>query len=169
MAWLDLFHSITNEIAVTALIILVGFIVGRIVGRLVFRVLNEFEVDALFRRGSSVEHGVSQVLEYVIYTVTICIALDNLGILVHVLLGLLGLVLLIVLVSALLGFKDSVPNFLCGLWIRRQGFVRAGSYAGFGNIRGRVIKRGLLGIRVQTKSKDLISVPNLTVLKKKWR
>lgn len=169
MQWLDLFHSVTNRIAVTVLIILVGFIIGRVIGRLIFRILDEFEVDSLFRKGSSVEKGISQVFEYVIYVVTVCIALDNLGIIAHVLIALIVIIVLIVSVSALLGFKDFVPNFLCSLWIRKKGLAGVGTYVNLGDIRGKVIKKGILNIKVQTKSRDIISVPCLTVLKKKFR
>ncbi len=170
MEWLDLFHSITNKIAVTVLIILVGFIIGRIIGRLILRILNEFEIDKLVKKGnSSIALSISQVIEYIIYAITICIALDSLGILAYVLIAVVSVILLVLVVSALLGFKDFVPNFLCGLWLRRKQIIKKDNYVNLGDIRGKVIKRGLLGVKVKTKSEDIISIPNLAVLKKKWK
>jgi small conductance mechanosensitive channel len=169
MEWLDLFHSITNKIAVTVLIILVGFIIGRIIGKLIFRLLQELEVDSLVKKGkSSIALSISQVIEYVIYVVTICIALDSLGILAYVLIAIVAIIILVLIVSALLGFKDFVPNFLCGLWLRKKKIIKADNYVNLGDIRGKVMKRGILGVKIKTKSDDIISIPNLTVLKKKW-
>lgn len=168
MEWLGVFHSITNRIAVVVLIILVGFIIGRITGRLLYRVLHEFEIDNILKRkGSSVEQSVSQVIEYVIYVITVCIALDTLGILAYSLIAAVVIVALILILSALLGVKDFIPNFLCGLWIRRKSLVS--NYINLGDVRGKVIKKGWLGIKIQNKSKDIISIPNLAVLRKKWK
>jgi small-conductance mechanosensitive channel len=170
MDWLDLFHSITNEIAVTVLIILVGFIIGRIIGRLILRVLNEFEIDNLVKKGkSSIALSISQVIEYSIYVITVCIALDSLGILAYVLIAVVAVIILILIVSALLGFKDFVPNFLCGLWLRKKNIIKKDNYVNLGDIRGKVIKKGWLDIKIKTKSEDIISIPNLTVLRKKFK
>jgi small-conductance mechanosensitive channel len=170
MDWLDLFHSITNKVAVTVLIVLVGFIIGRIVGRLILRILNEFEIDTLVKKGkSSIALSISQVIEYIIYVITVCIALDSLGILAYVLIAAVAIIILILIVSALLGFKDFVPNFLCGFWLRKKSIIKKDNYVNLGDIRGKVIKNGLLGVKIKTKSEDIISIPNLTVLKKKWK
>ncbi|MBN1644846.1 mechanosensitive ion channel [Candidatus Woesearchaeota archaeon] len=170
MEWVDLFHLVTNKIAVTVLIVLVGFIIGRIVGRLIFRILHELEIDNLVKKAnSSVEQSISQVFEYVIYVITVCIALDNLGILAYVLIISVAVVVFVIILSALLGFKDFIPNFLCGLWLRKKNSMYKNNYVSLGNVKGKVVSKGLVGIKIQTKSKDIISIPNLTILKKKWK
>ncbi|MBD3361170.1 mechanosensitive ion channel [Candidatus Woesearchaeota archaeon] len=169
MQWLDLFHDISNKVAVTVLIILVGFIIGRIAGRLIFRILHEIEIDRLIsKKKADIANSVSQVIEYTIYVITVCLALDNLDILAFALIAAVVILAVILIISALLGFKDFVPNFLCGLWIKNKGLAVVDTNIRLSSVKGRVVKRGLLHIKVKTKSDDIISVPNCVVVKKKW-
>ncbi|MBW2978835.1 mechanosensitive ion channel [Candidatus Woesearchaeota archaeon] len=168
MKWLDFFNSITTNIAVIVLIILVGFIIARLVGKLVYRILHEFEVDSLLnRKTGSVEESISQVLEYVIYIITVCIAVDTLGILAYVLIVLIVAFALIIILSIISGARDFIPNFLCSWWVRKNHAIN--TYIDLDDVKGRIIKRGLLRIKIKTRSRDIISVPNFTVLKKKWK
>jgi len=169
MDWLFLLRSVTNQAAAVVFILLVGFIVGRILGRLVFRILHEFNVDSFVRKGGSVEKGVSQVFEYTVYIITVCIGLDTLGILGYVLVVSVALAVLVLVVSALLGFRDFIPNFFCGLWLARHYSISVGDNVRFGDVKGRVVKSSLLRVDIQDKYGDIISVPNLLVLRKRFR
>ena len=166
--WYDSFRLVTNRIGVVVLIIFFGFIVGRIVGRLIFRGLKELELERFFRKSShSFEEGVSQVIEYIIYVVTILIALDTAGILLYLLSSIAGIVVLILVLSALLSFRDFVPNLICGLVLKYKKSVRVGDCVVLGRIVGKVTRFGLLSTQLITKSGDVLSVPNGFVLRKR--
>ena len=166
--WFDRYRLVTNRIAVVVLIVLVGFIIGRIVGRLVFRGLKELEFDRFFKKQAvPLEKSIAQVVEYVVYVITVLIALDNLNILVYVLLSVLAVLVLVVVVSALLGFRDFVPNFVCGLVLWRRKSIHEGECVVLDKLVGKVIKFGFLTTCLKTKSGDIIRVPNCVVLRKR--
>jgi small-conductance mechanosensitive channel len=166
--WYAVFRSVTNRIGVVILIILFGFIVGRIVGRLIFRGLKELELERFFRKTShSFEEGVAQVIEYIIYVVTVLIALDTAGILVYLLSSIAGIIVLILALSALLSFRDFVPNLFCGLILKHKKSICVGECIVLGNIVGKVTKFGFLSTQLITKSGDVLSVPNCFVLRKR--
>ena len=164
--WYDSFRLISNRIGVVALIIFFGFIVGRIVGRLLYRGLKELELERFFRRNSrSFEKGFSQSVEYVIYGITVLIALDSAGILLYLLSSVAGIVVLILVLSVLLGIRDFVPNLICGLILRHRKSIHAGDCVVLGRIVGKVVKFGFLSTQLITKSGDVLSVPNCFVLR----
>ena len=166
--WYDAFRLVTNRIGVVVLIIFFGFIVGRIVGRLIFRGLKELELERFFRKSShSFEESVAQVIEYIIYVVTILIALDTAGILLYLLSSIAGIVVLILALSALLSFRDFVPNLVCGLVLWHKKSVRVGDCVVLGRIVGKVTRFGFLSTQLITKSGDVLSVPNGFVLRKR--
>jgi len=165
--WFDRYRLVTNRIAVVVLIVLVGFIIGRIVGRLVFRGLKELEISRFFKKQVSFEESIAQVVEYMVYVITVLIALDNLNILVYVLLSVIAVLALAVVLSALLGFRDFIPNFVCGLVIRRRKSIKAGECIVLDKIVGKVTKFGFLTTCLKTKSGDIIRVPNCVVLRKR--
>lgn len=166
--WYDAFRLVTNRIGVVVLIIFFGFIVGRIVGRLIFRGLKELELERFFKKTShSFEGGVSQVVEYIIYVITILIALDTAGILLYLLSSIAGIIILILVLSALLGFRDFVPNLICGLILRHKKSICIGDCVVLCRIVGKVTKFGFLSTQLITKSGDVLSVPNCFVLRKR--
>lgn len=168
LEWYGVFRSVTNRIGVVILIVFFGFIVGRIVGRLIFRGLKELELERFFKKTShSFEEGVSQVIEYIIYVVTVLIALDTAGILLYLLSSIAGIVVLILALSALLSFRDFVPNLLCGLVLWHKKSIRVGDCVVLGRIVGKVTKFGFLSTQLITKSGDVLTVPNCFVLRKR--
>lgn len=166
--WYDAFRLITNRIGVVVLIIFFGFIVGRIVGRLIFRGLKELELERFVKKTShSFEENVSQVIEYIVYFVTVLIALDTAGILLYLLSSVAGIIVLILVISALLSFRDFVPNLICGLILKHRKSIRVGDCVVLGRIVGKVTKFGFLSTQLITKSGDVLSVPNCFVLRKR--
>ena len=158
------YAGIINKIAVTLIILLIGFIIGRLLGKIVQRVLNELEVNKIFRQATklkiSLEKITSKSVEYFVYFIALIMALNQIGIATTVLYMVAGAVMIIVILSVFLGVKDFIPNFLAGMVIHSKKFIREGDHIKVRGVKGKIIHINLVETRIQTKEGDIIYIPN---------
>ncbi|PIN81989.1 hypothetical protein COV11_00300 [Candidatus Woesearchaeota archaeon CG10_big_fil_rev_8_21_14_0_10_30_7] len=152
-----------TKIVLAVLIVLIGFMIGKVIRRVTQRFLHEAELDKLMSKldfKSSVEEFLSRTLEYLVYFVTIVIAIDKLGLTITILYILSGAVLLFFIVAFFLGIKDFFPNFIAGLVLMKNGKIKPGQTIKVGDVEGKVLSVDFVETKVKTKKGDLIYVPN---------
>lgn len=164
-----LFAGLYAKIVVSIIILLVGFILGRILGKLTNKVLHEIELNNILKRATKVNVGLEQILghfvTYFIYFITIVMALSQLGIITTVLQMLSAAVIIIIIVSVLLGIKDFVPNMFAGFYIYRNKFIEVGEAIQVKGIVGEVRDITLVETKLETKSGDVVYIPNSVITK----
>ncbi|MBW2971170.1 mechanosensitive ion channel [Candidatus Woesearchaeota archaeon] len=159
----------TNALS-AIIILLIGFVVARLAGRLVQKLMQEFEINKLFRKAAnlkiSLEEVVAGLVTYLIYFVVIIISLHQLGVAPAVLNFILIAMLVIVLASILLGFRDFLPNLIAGIYIYRERFLHEGDMVKVGGVEGEIVKLSATELRLKTNSDEIIYIPNSLLTKK---
>lgn len=172
MEWLDKISdymgATLNSIITAVVILLIGFILGKLAGRLLNKALHEAELDSILKKAGArlpLETVLAHLAEYFIYFVAVIFALNQLGI-TTVVLYIIALAAMVILVlSAFLGLKDFIPNFIAGIVVYRKGIIRDGDQISIDGVSGRVEKLSLLDTVVKTAKGDIIYIPNSIVVK----
>ena len=154
-----------DKFVIAIIILLVGFIIGRIVGNLTRKALSELEVDYILKKAAnikriSLERIVSKSVEYLIYFIVIVITLNQLGLTTTALYIITGAIFLIIIVSFILAVKDFIPNLMAGFFIYTKKELSDGDRIKVGDVEGKIKHVGLIETSIETKSKDLMLVPN---------
>jgi small conductance mechanosensitive channel len=156
------------KLVIAVIILLVGFIIGRIVGKLIYRVLHEFELNKVLEKAGikvNLEDAIKHFVTYLIYFIAIIWALSELGLSTLVLNIIFAAVIVVIIVAILLGIKDFIPNAFAGFSITKKGIIREGDRIKINGLEGKVKKINLAETEVETKSKDIIIVPNSNLKK----
>lgn len=161
-----------NQIITSIVILLVGFGLGVLVKKVLFKILREIELNAIMSKVgviTDLEKWVSSIMAYVVYLLTIVLFLDQLGIESIVLYLVAGAILMLVILTALVGLKDIIPNFIAWLVLQRRGKIRPGTRVEIREIAGVVEKVGFLETEIKTHNEDILYVPNSLFLKSKLK
>jgi small conductance mechanosensitive channel len=160
-----------NTFVVFFIILFLGFLVGKILGRLVKRILSDVHTDTFLRQRFgvkfSVERLVSGLITSVAYLVSIVFALNALHLTFWVAGAITTILMLAVTVSALIALKDLIPNAAAGVALRRR--LSAGSYVRMEGGEGVVKEVNLLDTVIETRTQDVLIVPNALFAKKSLR
>lgn len=166
----NIFSGIMTDIVIALVVLLIGIIIGRILGRLVQGILEEIEVNAMLEKaGFKISFGeiIGSLVSYFIYFITVIMALNQLGIAKNVLNIIAGCIILIIIISLILTFKDYISNIIAGIFIHQKRFIKPGDKIKFKDIEGRIININLIESQVETKEKDMVYIPNSLLTKKK--
>ena len=166
----SLFSGPVTNIIIAIVILLVGFILGKIVGRLIKKFLNEFKIDASLKKSIglkiSMENVLSSLVGIGIYLVAIVMALNQFGVTTLILTILAIAVIVLLTFSVLFAIKDTIPNFFAGLKISHKEIVKKGDIISFDKIKAKVIEVTLIETKLESKSGDILFIPNSLLLKK---
>jgi small-conductance mechanosensitive channel len=113
----------------------------------------------------SIEKSAGSFVRYFLYFVFIIMALNQVGLTTTLLHMISGAIIILVALAIFLGIKDFVPNLLAGIFIQRKKMVKEGDRIRVKGIEGRVLSIDLVEARVETKSGDLIYIPNSVLTK----
>jgi len=161
-----------NQIIAGVVILLVGFGLGILVKKVLFKIFKEIGLNKIMSKVGVVvdlEKWVSSIISYVVYLLTIVLFLDQLGIESIVLYLIAGALLMLVILTALVGLKDVIPNFIAWLILQRRGRIRHGTRVEIREIAGVVEKVGFLETEIRTHNDDILYVPNSLFLKSKLK
>ena len=164
----DIFSGIVTELIVSLVILFIGIILGRIAGRFSYKVLHELEINKILKAARisiKLEEIVSKFLAYFIYFIAVIMALKNIGIATDILNIFAIAVMVVIILSIFLAIKDFVPNALSGITIYRKGFIKKGDMIRIKNMEGKITSISLVETIIETKSKDIISIPNSMLTK----
>ncbi|MBU1976228.1 MAG: mechanosensitive ion channel family protein [Nanoarchaeota archaeon] len=163
---------VINQIVITILILLIGFIAGKLIGRLIQVGLKEIQLDKqikrLIRFDLQLSKWVGSLVSYAIYAASIIIALARLKLMGYVMYVLL-IVILVVFVMSILGFvKDFLPNVLAGIYLKKRGFFKPGDKILLPNIKGKIVSINWLETEIYTNGKDKVFIPNSVFSKQEF-
>lgn len=164
----ELSSGIIGKLSAALLILLVGFIIGRLVGRLLGRVLHEVELDNILNKTGfkmPVEHTLATFAAYLIYFIAVIMALNQLGLTTAALYIIVGGAIAMIIIATALGIKDFIPNMIAGIFIYRKGIIKENQRMIIKNIEGKVKKISLIETELETKSGDIILVPNSLIIR----
>ncbi len=160
-------NYIQTDLASAIIILLVGFIISYLLGKILRRVLKEIEVDNIayrtFNLRLKLEKRISIVVTYLLYIVTVIVALTRLKIGNYVLIGILIVVGVLLLISLLLNAYDFIPNFLTGIIVKNN--IKPGDKYSYKSIKGIVKKISLINVIIETSDNNYVFIPNKTVRK----
>lgn len=158
-----------SNLAFALVIMLVGFAVGRLVGVALFKLLEGIEFNKGLKRfaitGFDVSRGIGHFVSWIIYVISVIMALISLGIFRQVLLGLIYFVAFVFLGSVILGFFFALPNFFASFKVKKMG-LKKGDLVLVNTVRGELIHIGYFNTRIKGLKNELFMVPNKIVKRK---
>ena len=159
------------DIIIAIIFLLGGVVIGNFIKKLVQRVFSELEVNKFLKRVANIKMDfgrlIGNILAYLIYFFGLLMALNQLGITTYVLYMVGAAALIIIVVSFLLSIKDFIPNVISGFYLYRDNRFGVGDKIKVDNMEGVVSKINLVETVLTTKKKEMICIPNSTMLKSK--
>ena len=162
------FNKTFLELAAALAILLLGLVLGRFLGKLVQRFFNQIEINKLLRQSNikvPVEELFGSLVKYLVYIVSVVLALHQLGLTTRVLYALILIFILLLFAFIILAIKDFIPNVVAGIFVLRREHFKIGDIIKIQNIEGKILDITITEIKLQTKNKDILIIPN-SVLQK---
>lgn len=172
LAFFGLIKEYFYKIIAGVIILLIGFALGIIAKKLLYRVLKEIELNKLMSKVGilhDIEQGISLLVSFLIYVITIVLFLEQLDIASVVFYLVAGAIFALVILTFLVGLKDVIPNFVAWIILQRRGVLEEGKRIEVREIDGVVEKLGFLETEIRTHSGDVLYVPNAIFLKSKFK
>jgi len=157
------------QLLIAFMILVVALVLGRAVEKVFLRFFSRLQVDRYLARemglSFALERTVAHLLAYFIYFGGLVWALGELGVSVRVLQWVFVVFLSVLVILALLGFKDFLPNLFAGFYILATQKIKVGTTLTVGEVSGKVIGFSLVETRIVLKNKDVLFIPNSFLLK----
>jgi small-conductance mechanosensitive channel len=158
-----------SNIAFALVIMLVGFAVGRLVGVAFFKLLEGIELNKGLKnfaiRGFDTSRAIGNLVSWIIYIISVIVALVSLGVFREVLFGLIYFVAFVFVGSIILGFFFALPNFFAAFKVKKMG-LKKGDLVLVNTVRGELVHIGYFNTRIKGLKNELFMVPNKIVKKK---
>ena len=152
-------NDIVLRIIVFIIIILLGLVVSKVITNLVKKGMKEFEINKVFKRAEikyNPEKFLPSLSQYLIYLLTIIIALNAVGV-TRIVLYIVVIILILSIISYIfISIKDLVPNWFAGFSVKKK--YKIGDNLKYKNIQGKVVHMNSVELQVQTK-KELVYIP----------
>ena len=165
----DSLSGVFSKFIIAIVVLLIGFIIGKILGRLVYKFLHSFEVNDALEKLSGVKISLEEIAShfttYFIYFITVVMVMQQIGIATTILHMISAGVIIIIILSTFLGIKDFIPNAIAGFFILRNKFIKVGDKIKVKGMQGNVTEITLLETKIETKSGDIILIPNSVITK----
>lgn len=162
-------YSLTR-ILFALLIFFIGFVIGKVLGKAVYKILNDFDLNKKLSNKNiklNGEHLLSTLVSYFIYILTILYSLEVLNIANILLYFFTLLFIFLILLSFFIALLDFFPNFIAGLYLYSREKLDLNKKIKIDDIEGKLIKKELFHIVIETKKGDIIYIPNSSALKSK--
>jgi len=148
------------NVLLAAVTILIFLIVGRFVQMIVVRLLQELNLDYLLEKIGVEFSGsklIGTVAAFIFYLWGVIVALNQLGLerIAFFIAAAAGAVL--ILLSLVLGFTDTIKNFTIGLYLRKRYLGK--KELKIGSMKCRIIDVGRTKIKVMTSRKEALVIP----------
>lgn len=165
----DAFTGIPVKIIVAVVILLIGFVAGKLIARIVYKILNSFEVNRSLKGLTGISFNVEGIVEtfvkIFIYFIAVIIALQQLGIATTILNFVAAGVIIVIIIAVILGVKDFIPNTIAGLFIKNKKTIKVGETIKVKGMKGVVKEITLVETKIETKTGDIIFIPNSVISK----
>src|SRR3989338_9828471 len=150
-------------------IILLGLLFGRFFSKLLSKILKEVKLNLLLKDELKInvpaEEFISRLIMYIIYFVSLVLALNQIGLTTTVLYIILITILVIIVILTALAFKDFVPNITARFYIHYRAHLKKDDNIVIDNVKGKILDINLIETRIKTKEEDEVLVPNSLLLK----
>ena len=163
-------ESLFTTLAISIVVLLVGFCLGILVRKIVYKILQRVELNSVLLKAGitqDMERMISLVVAFVIYLVTFVIFLNQLGITSVVVYLVVGAILMLIVLTFVVGLKDLIPNVVAWVVLMRRGKIKIGSRVEIREIKGVVERIGLFETEIKTDQGDVLYVPNSLFVKQK--
>ena len=166
---INTFSGMFTNFIISIIILLIGFIIGKLLGRLLYKFLHSIELNENLNKLAKIKMDLEGIMEafltYFVYFITIVMVLQQLGLATTVLNMIAGGVIIIIILSALLGIKDFIPNAVAGAVLQRRENIKIGETIKVKGMQGKIISITLIETKIETKDKDIIFIPNSVLTK----
>ncbi|MAG20512.1 hypothetical protein CL618_03715 [archaeon] len=152
-------NDIVLRIIVFIIIILLGLVVSKVITNLIRKGVKEFELGKVFKKAEIKYHPerfLPSLAKYIIYLLTIIIALNAVGITKIVLYVIIIILILSIIGYVLVSMRDLISNWLAGFKVKKK--YKVGDSLKYKKITGKVVHMNLVELQIQTK-KELIYIP----------
>ena len=131
--------------------------------------MHEIELNNVIKKVAKIKINLEQIVgsttTYLIYFLTIIMALNQIGLTTTML---SGAVLVIIVLSIFLSIKDSIPNIMAGISIIRKEDIKEGDFIKTKEVSGKVKNVTLTEIQLKTRKDDIIHIPNSIFVKTEY-
>jgi len=166
----SIIQPVFSKIIIAIIVLLIGLIIGKIFGNILQKVLYEAKLNNAIKKITGLrirlEEFIGKIVMYGIFFITIIFALDILQLSKFIVETLGIIVLFIIGASFVLAVKDFLPNLVSGLIIARKKLIQENDQVEINSITGRVILVELLETKIETKTGDILYVPNTMITNK---
>ena len=156
--------GIFYKFIVSIILLLIGFILGKILGRLIYKFLHSFEINETFSKLSGATLKIEEIAEtfttYFIYFITVVLVLQQIGLVSTILHMIAAGIIILIILSTFLGIKDFIPNAIAGFFIQNKKEFKVGQTIKVKGMQGKISEITLLETKIETKSGDIIFIPN---------
>lgn len=149
------------SIVIALVILILGVALGSFAGRAVRRAIITLELRKYFK--FQIDLIASRITAYSIYTLSVILALINLGIATPILYAIIIILLALLGGAVFLVLKDFIPNVVAGAALQRRN-LRKGLKVKFGNISGKIEEFNITETKIRSGN-DIIHVPNSLLMK----
>jgi len=161
----------STKILISLIILFVGFIFGRILSKVMLKGLKKLGLNNIIKeaigRKVLLEETISHLVLYLVYFISIVMALGHLNIATSILNIISIVVMVLIVIFIILGVKDFIPNMISGIILLKRSTIKEEDNIIVDDISGTVKEITLLDTRLLTKSGDVIIIPNSQLTKKK--
>ena len=116
-------NEIVLRIIVFIIIILLGLVVSKVVSNLIKKSIKELELARIFKK-ADINYNPNKFLpslsRYIVYLLTILIALDAVGITRIVLIIIGGILIFFILFYVIVSIRDLIPNWYHGFKVKKK-------------------------------------------------
>lgn len=151
------------------LILLIGVLISRLVSKLFKKLISKFKLNEILKSTLKIdiplEEFIATIIKYILYLVFLIYALKHLGLATFILNIILISILSLLVIFIILTLKDLIPNITAGILLHHRKFVEKGDEIIVKDIKGKVIDITLTEVKLETKNKDTIIIPNSILMK----
>jgi small-conductance mechanosensitive channel len=146
------------------LILIIGIVIVRVIGSILKKIFKGMGINHYLKKEFNIDYNVEgatiSVLRWVLYIFIILRAISELGVPTTTLRTIILILIGVVIVLAILAFRDTLPNILSGIHLRKSKKLKVEDTIGIKGIKGKIIGFGLMEVRIELKSHEIVFIPN---------
>ncbi len=166
----DSIYAIINQISLSLLILLIGFIIGKLVGKFILLILNNSNIKKIkiFSIKFDAEKTIPTSISYLIYIASLIFALSYSGILKVVIYVFMIIFSLVVIVSAFYSIKQVIPNLIASISLTRNPNFKKRKKIKIEGIIGEISDITYSEVKITTEAGEEIHIPCKLFLEKEY-
>ncbi|MBU0930070.1 MAG: mechanosensitive ion channel [Nanoarchaeota archaeon] len=151
------------------LIILIGVLISKFISKLFKKLITKLRLNEILKKTMKIdvplEEFVATIIKYLLYLIFLILALKHLGLAEFILNAILIAILSLLVIFIVLTLKDLIPNITAGFLIHHRKLINKGENIIVKDIKGKIIDITLTEVKLETKEKDIIIIPNSILIR----